>query len=53
MKATNEKYKRTIASLKSSGTEDAPSSDVEMSNARNIFGGKPKRQRTDIQVFRK
>ena len=41
--ATNAKYKRTIANLKSIGSEDSPSSDVDMSDAGNASGGKPKK----------
>ena len=43
LKATNAKYKRTIASLKSIGSEDSPSSDIEMSDAGNAFEGKSKK----------
>ena len=53
LKAANTKNKRTIASLKSSGSEDPLSSDVEMSDAGNALGGKFKILRTGIQVFRK
>ena len=38
LKTANAKYKRTIASLKSIGSEDSLSSDVEMSDAGNAFG---------------
>ena len=52
LKAENTKYKRTITSLKSICSEDSPSSDVEMSDAGNAFGGKLKRLKIDIKVFR-
>ena len=45
LKAANEKCKCTIASLKSIGSEDTPSNDVEMSDAGDAFGGKSKKAR--------
>ena len=46
LKATNAKYKRTIASLKSTTAEESPSnSDVEMSDTGNVFGGKAKKSK--------
>ena len=46
LKAANSKYKRTIASLKSTTTSESPqSSDVKMSDAGSAFGGKAKKSK--------
>ena len=44
LKAANAKYKRTIASLKSSTPKESPSNcDVDISDTSNAFGGKAKK----------
>ena len=39
LKAANTKYTRSIPSLKSIGSDESPSSHVEMSDAGDAFGG--------------
>ena len=46
LKAANAKYKHTIVSLKSISSKDSPSSDVEMSDTGDAFGGKAKKSKS-------